>query len=81
MLLWYLRPVSCLLSTVRLTWRLEPALLVIEITPVLQISSKDEDFLDLSVDVEQNTSITHCLRFVQEPFLCSVMLTFGLEYL
>lgn len=32
-------------------------------TPVfLQISSKDEDFLDLSVDVEQNTSITHCLR-------------------
>lgn len=28
----------------------------------LQISSKDEDFLDLSVDVEQNTSITHCLR-------------------
>ncbi|XP_059540048.1 ubiquitin carboxyl-terminal hydrolase 12 isoform X3 [Myotis daubentonii] len=26
------------------------------------ISSKDEDFLDLSVDVEQNTSITHCLR-------------------
>ena len=27
-----------------------------------QISSKDEDFLDLSVDVEQNTSITHCLR-------------------
>ena len=23
---------------------------------------KDEDFLDLSVDVEQNTSITHCLR-------------------
>uniref|UniRef100_A0A8C6CSL0 ubiquitinyl hydrolase 1 n=1 Tax=Moschus moschiferus TaxID=68415 RepID=A0A8C6CSL0_MOSMO len=25
------------------------------------ISSKDEDFLDLSVDVEQNTSITHCL--------------------
>jgi len=29
---------------------------------LLQISSKDEDFLDLSVDVEQNTSITHCLR-------------------
>lgn len=29
---------------------------------VLQVSSKDEDFLDLSVDVEQNTSITHCLR-------------------
>lgn len=72
MLLWYLRPVSCLLSTVRLTWRLEPALLVIEITPVLQISSKDEDFLDLSVDVEQNTSITHCLRgFSNTETLCS----------
>uniref|UniRef100_A0A674PFP7 Ubiquitin carboxyl-terminal hydrolase n=1 Tax=Takifugu rubripes TaxID=31033 RepID=A0A674PFP7_TAKRU len=27
------------------------------------VSSKDEDFLDLSVDVEQNTSITHCLRY------------------
>ena len=27
------------------------------------MSSKDEDFLDLSVDVEQNTSITHCLRY------------------
>ncbi|XP_043560844.1 ubiquitin carboxyl-terminal hydrolase 12-B isoform X3 [Chiloscyllium plagiosum] len=28
------------------------------------VSSKDEDFLDLSVDVEQNTSITHCLRSI-----------------
>lgn len=27
-----------------------------------QVSSKDEEFLDLSVDVENNTSITHCLR-------------------
>jgi len=26
------------------------------------VSSKDETFLDLSVDVENNTSITHCLR-------------------
>ena len=26
------------------------------------LSSKDEDFLDLSVDVDQNTSINHCLR-------------------
>lgn len=26
------------------------------------MSSKDEDFIDLSVDVEQNTSLTHCLR-------------------
>lgn len=63
-LFWYLRPISCLLSIVHLTWQLETDFLVIEITPVLQISSKDEDFLDLSVDVEQNTSITHCLRFV-----------------
>lgn len=26
------------------------------------VSSKDEDFIDLSIDVEQNTSLTHCLR-------------------
>jgi len=26
------------------------------------VSSKDEDFLDLSVDIEPNASITHCLR-------------------
>lgn len=26
------------------------------------VSSKDEDFLDLSVDIEQNVSISHCLR-------------------
>lgn len=26
------------------------------------VSSKDEDFFDLSVDVEQNTSITNCLK-------------------
>lgn len=32
----------------------------------LQVSSKDEDFLDLSVDVEQNTSITHCLRYLHK---------------
>jgi len=35
------------------------------------VSSKDEDFLDLSVDVEQNTSITHCLRvFSNTETLC-----------
>ncbi|KAJ6668572.1 hypothetical protein lerEdw1_012054 [Lerista edwardsae] len=28
------------------------------------VSNKDEDFLDLSVDVEQNTSITHCLSLL-----------------
>ncbi|KTG32151.1 hypothetical protein cypCar_00022489 [Cyprinus carpio] len=37
-----------------------------------KVSSKDEDFLDLSVDVEQNTSITHCLRdFSNTETLCS----------
>ncbi|KAL5012516.1 hypothetical protein ScPMuIL_011067 [Solemya velum] len=36
------------------------------------VSSKNEDFLDLSVDVEQNTSITHCLRgFSSTETLCS----------
>uniref|UniRef100_A0A0D9RBI4 ubiquitinyl hydrolase 1 n=1 Tax=Chlorocebus sabaeus TaxID=60711 RepID=A0A0D9RBI4_CHLSB len=35
-------------------------------------TSKDEDFLDLSVNVEQNTSITHCLRvFSNTETLCS----------
>lgn len=38
----------------------------------LKVSSKDEDFLDLSVDVDQNTSITHCLRgFSNTETLCS----------
>lgn len=36
------------------------------------VSSKDEDFLDLSVDVEQNTSISHCLRgFSSTETLCA----------
>uniref|UniRef100_A0A914W418 Ubiquitin carboxyl-terminal hydrolase n=1 Tax=Plectus sambesii TaxID=2011161 RepID=A0A914W418_9BILA len=36
------------------------------------VSSKDEDFLDLSVDVDQNASITHCLRvFSNMETLCS----------
>ncbi|KRX18788.1 Ubiquitin carboxyl-terminal hydrolase 46, partial [Trichinella nelsoni] len=36
------------------------------------VSSKDEDFLDLSVDVQQNTSITHCLReFSATETLCN----------
>lgn len=36
------------------------------------VSSKDECFLDLSVDVDQNTSITHCLReFSSTETLCS----------
>ncbi len=34
-------------------------------------SSKEENFLDLSVDVEQNTSISHCLQeFSNMEMLC-----------
>ena len=37
-----------------------------------QVSSKDEDFLDLSLDVEQNTSLTNCLLgFSNTETLCS----------
>ena len=36
------------------------------------MSSKDEHFFDLQVDVDQNTSITHCLRcFSNTETLCS----------
>ena len=28
------------------------------------VRSKDEDFLDLSIDLEQNTSITQCLKYI-----------------
>lgn len=28
------------------------------------VRSKEEDFLDLSIDIEQNSSITHCLKYV-----------------
>ncbi|CAH0778454.1 unnamed protein product [Bemisia tabaci] len=35
-------------------------------------SSKDEDFFDLQVDIDQNTSITHCLKcFSNTETLCS----------
>ena len=35
------------------------------------VSSKDENFLDLSVDVEQNTSLSHCLQeFSSTEMLC-----------
>jgi hypothetical protein len=38
----------------------------------LQVSNKDEDFFDLQVDVDQNTSITHCLRtFSSTETLCT----------
>lgn len=43
-------------------WHICLVLAYFDVLFSLQISSKDEDFLDLSVDVEQNTSITHCLR-------------------
>ena len=37
-----------------------------------QVTSKDEDFFDLSIDVEQNTSVTSCLRnFSSTETLCS----------
>nr|XP_022911209.1 ubiquitin carboxyl-terminal hydrolase 46-like [Onthophagus taurus] len=36
------------------------------------VSSKDEDFFDLQVDIEQNTSISHCLKcFSNTETLCS----------
>jgi len=35
------------------------------------VKHRDEDFLDLSIDIEQNTSITHCLRvFSNQQTLC-----------
>lgn len=38
----------------------------------LQVSSKDEDFFDLQVDIDDNTSITHCLKcFSRTETLCS----------
>ena len=37
-----------------------------------QVSNKDEDFFDLQVDVDQNTSITNCLRtFSSTETLCT----------
>ena len=35
------------------------------------ITSRDENFLDLSIDIEQNTSVTACLRqFSASEMLC-----------
>lgn len=34
------------------------------------IRSKDEDFLDLSIDLEQNTSITQCLKYINNVLCC-----------
>lgn len=42
----------------------------IYITP-WQVSSRDESFLDLSIDIEQNSSVTACLRqFSASEMLC-----------
>uniref|UniRef100_A0A2K5L7V0 ubiquitinyl hydrolase 1 n=1 Tax=Cercocebus atys TaxID=9531 RepID=A0A2K5L7V0_CERAT len=55
-------------STLDPTW----GTLTSEIRCLTCETSKDEDFLDLSVNVEQNTSITHCLRtFSNTETLCS----------
>ena len=36
-----------------------------------QLSSRDESFLDLSIDIEQNSSVTACLRqFSASEMLC-----------
>jgi ubiquitin carboxyl-terminal hydrolase 9/13 len=36
-----------------------------------QVSSRDEAFLDLSIDIEQNSSVTACLRqFSASEMLC-----------
>lgn len=40
---------------------------------VSQVSSKDECFLDLSVDIEQNSSITQCLRSFSETGKCLII--------
>ena len=38
---------------------------------VKQVSSRDESFLDLSIDIEQNSSVTACLRqFSASEMLC-----------
>lgn len=37
----------------------------------MQVSSRDETFLDLSIDIEQNSSVTACLRqFSASEMLC-----------
>lgn len=41
------------------------------LTPLSQVSSRDESFLDLSIDIEQNSSVTACLRqFSASEMLC-----------
>jgi hypothetical protein len=38
---------------------------------ILKVSSRDESFLDLSIDIEQNSSVTACLRsFSASEMLC-----------
>lgn len=41
------------------------------LTSCAQVSSRDESFLDLSIDIEQNSSVTACLRhFSASEMLC-----------
>lgn len=41
------------------------------LTDRAQVSSRDESFLDLSIDIEQNSSVTACLRqFSASEMLC-----------
>src|SRR5882757_3281677 len=41
------------------------------LTDHAQVSSRDESFLDLSIDIEQNSSVTACLRqFSASEMLC-----------
>jgi ubiquitin carboxyl-terminal hydrolase 9/13 len=41
------------------------------LTWIIQVSSRDEMFLDLSIDIEQNSSVTACLRqFSASEMLC-----------
>lgn len=48
-----------------------PTILVTELTDRAQVSSRDESFLDLSIDIEQNSSVTACLRqFSASEMLC-----------
>lgn len=47
------------------------ALPVTRKTQLPQVSSRDETFLDLSIDIEQNSSVTACLRqFSASEMLC-----------
>ena len=55
--------VSCLLTLNWCYW--------LHLIFATQVSSRDESFLDLSIDIEQNSSVTACLRqFSASEMLC-----------